>query len=158
MKTYDFSALSPDYLDLMKFLTWVWTLLIAVLVFAIPWFTDALPWYHAGLIATSVWLLFAILIRAYVSAWYKRYQYALSEEGLLINRGVFWRQMIVVPRNRIQHTDITTGPLERRRALAKLVVHTAGTRDAHVTLHGLPESMAAELRQELIVSVLDDPV
>ncbi len=158
MKTFDYSALAPSYLSILKLLTWIWSAFVMVPVFVLAYFAAENLWYHAAIKAVSCWVLFGVLINAYVKAWYKRYQYALTEQGLVIHRGVFWRQMIVIPRNRIQHTDITTGPLERRKSLAKLIVHTAGTRDAHVTLHGLLESRAAELRKELIVATQDDTV
>lgn len=158
MKTFEYSALALSYLSILKILTWLWSALVMVPVFVLAYFAAENVWYHAAIKAVAVWVLIGVLINAYVKAWYKRYQYALSAQGLVIHRGVFWRQMIVIPRNRIQHTDITTGPLERRKSLAKLIVHTAGTRDAHVTLHGLPESQAAALRQELIVDIQDDSV
>lgn len=82
--------------------------------------------------------------------WYKAYHYSLQEAGLNINKGVFWQQQHTVPRNRVQHIDITTGPLERRYGLSKLVLHTAGTRNASVTLPGLLQDDANDLRQELI--------
>lgn len=82
--------------------------------------------------------------------WYKAYTYTLLDVGLRINKGVFWQQQHTVPRNRVQHIDITSGPLERRYDLSKLILHTAGTRNASVTLPGLLQEDAAALRQELI--------
>ncbi len=158
MKIFERRALAPEYRQLLRLLTWLWTGLITIPVFILTYFAIDLVWYSALVITFCTWLLLALLLKAYVMAWYKKYQYALSKEGLIINKGVFWQQLIIIPRNRVQHTDITTGPLERRYNLAKLVVHTAGTRDASVTLNGLPEKTAADLRKELIISIQDDSV
>ena len=158
MKTFSFRPLADAYLPLIKIVTWFWTAIIMAPAFILSYFAADLPWYHAVIITLSVWILLGILINTYNKAYVKRYQYGLTTDGLMINRGVFWRQMICLPRNRVQHIDITTGPMERRRGLSKLVVHTAGTRDASVTLHGLTAEDAADLRQELILTNQGDSV
>ncbi|AOE48807.1 PH domain-containing protein [Kangiella sediminilitoris] len=82
----------------------------------------------------------------------KSYQYTwywLTDEGLHIQHGVIWRNKTLVPRNRIQHTDVSQGPLQRRYKLSKFIVYTAGTRDASVPIDGLLIETANDLRQEL---------
>ncbi len=158
MKTFPFRPLADAYLPHTLLITRLWTVVFAVPAFVLSFFAADLPWYHATIIALSAWLLMAVLIGSYNKAWFKRYSFSLTTEGLLINRGVFWRQMICLPRNRVQHIDITTGPLERKRGLSQLIVHTAGTRDASVTLHGLTAEDAADLRHELIITNQGDSV
>ncbi|MHC9512023.1 PH domain-containing protein [Kangiella sp. M94] len=75
--------------------------------------------------------------------------YWLADEGLYIQRGVWWRKKTLVPFNRVQHTDVAQGPLERKYKLGKLVTHTAGTRDASVSLEGILLDTAHELRSVL---------
>lgn len=77
-------------------------------------------------------------------------RWRLDEIGLEIHRGVLWRHQISVPLARLQHADIAQGPLQRKFGLAKLIVHTAGTRDASVELGGLAEATATWLRDQLI--------
>ncbi|MCH2183254.1 MAG: PH domain-containing protein [Mariniblastus sp.] len=74
----------------------------------------------------------------------------LNEDGLEIRRGVFWRHQISVPRARVQHADVSQGPLQRQYGIARLTVHTAGTLNASVVLNGLTHSMAIELRNQLV--------
>ncbi len=117
----------------------------------------AASWYLL-LIITAVVLL--IFLSGYIWA-RKSYQYTwywLTEEGLYIQRGVLWRRKTLVPRNRIQHTDVGQGPLQRKFSLAKLVVYTAGTRDASVPLDGLEFEVANELREQLRQDGDDDAV
>lgn len=114
-------------------------------------------WLLLGIIASAVLLIFLI---GYIWA-RKSYQYTwywLTEEGLYIQTGVIWRRKTLVPRNRIQHTDVAQGPLQRKFSLAKLVVYTAGTRDASVPLDGLEFSVANELREQLRQDGDDDAV
>lgn len=105
------------------------------------------------------WLLWAIalvgilLIFVLGFVWAKKsYDYTwywLTDEGLYIQSGVLWRSKTLVPRNRIQHTDVAQGPLQRRFNLSKFIVYTAGTRDASVPIDGLLMETANGLRQEL---------
>ena len=57
----------------------------------------------------------------------------------------------------MQHIDLNRGPLDRRFGLATLKVYTAGTKLASVSVDGLPEARAAQLRDAL-VSHDDDAV
>ncbi len=81
---------------------------------------------------------------------YRRASYAVSPLGIEIRRGVLWRRVTIVPRSRIQHTDVEQGPLLRRFGLAKLVIHTAGTEHATVPLFGLAMKDAVAIRDGLI--------
>ena len=64
----------------------------------------------------------------------------------------------VVPRSRIQHTDVSQGPLERRHGLGTLVVYTAGTQHSEVKLHGLEFSIAQRIRTHLLPRDQSDAV
>jgi hypothetical protein len=71
---------------------------------------------------------------------------------------VFWRRTIIVPKSRVQHTDVSQGPLQRRYALGTLVVYTAGTDHAKVELPGLSYARAMRIRDHLLPSGGDDAV
>lgn len=79
-----------------------------------------------------------------VAAW----GYTEREEDLLVKRGIFWRELVVVPYGRMQFVDVQSGPLERAFGLASVQMHTAapGT-DAHIP--GLLPAEAARLRDRL---------
>ena len=81
---------------------------------------------------------------------YRHIRYRLDAHGVTIRRGVVWRTVTSVPTSRVQHTDVSRGPLERYFDLATLVIHTAGTRDASVALSGLGHREAVALRDRLI--------
>ena len=81
---------------------------------------------------------------------YRHIRYRLDAHGVTIRRGVVWRTVTSVPTSRVQHTDVSRGPVERYFDLATLVIHTAGTRDASVALSGLGHREAIVLRDRLI--------
>lgn len=104
----------------------------------------------------SLWLLpvyvvFAVVsIYRYANAAHARFGYALLDDGLWLQRGVYWRKAVFVPRDRVQHTEVNHGPLDRKMGLAKLVLHTAGVQMQHLTIPGLTNAQAHALRDELL--------
>ena len=89
---------------------------------------------------------------------YRHIAYTVEADGLQIRRGVFWRVVIDVPRSRVQHTDVSQGPLERRFGLGALAVYTAGTDHSRVDLGGLAHATALALRDHLLPHQRDDAV
>ena len=89
---------------------------------------------------------------------YRHTAYRVGADGFEIRRGVFWRTVVNVPRSRVQHTDVSQGPLERRFGLGALVLYTAGTDHARVDLGGLEYGTAAALRDHLLPHERDDAV
>jgi len=84
--------------------------------------------------------------------------YRLTEDDIEIHGGVLWRKASTVSRSRVQHTDISQGPLERNFGLARLHIYTAGTEHSKVTLHGLDHALALAIRDHLLVTTHDDAV
>ena len=89
---------------------------------------------------------------------YERTRYRVSPLGIEIRRGVWWRRVINVPRSRVQHTDVAQGPVQRAFGIATLVIYTAGTHNASVSLGGLSHETALAIRDHLIVGGQDDAV
>lgn len=114
--------------------------------------------YWIILIGVLVFLVVFVVSFIYAKKAYQYSYYWVSEEGLYIQQGVMWRKKTLIPKNRVQHTDVSQGPLDRKYQLAKLTVHTAGTRDASVDLSGVLFDTANELRAYLLDEELSDAV
>ncbi len=112
-----------------------------------------------GLLAAA-WVLFISLIAAFGFLWpalrYRHTSYRLSDRGIRIRRGVVWRSVVTIPRTRVQHTDVSQGPVERAFELGTLIVYTAGTQHASVHLGGLSMQVAQRVRDYLIDAGDDD--
>ena len=89
-----------------------------------------------GLFAASIliWPVIAVPRRGYV----------VREKDILYKTGVLWRSMKAVPFNRVQHTKIDSGLLDRRFGLANLSVFPAGA-GGH-KIRGLGTDTAERLR------------
>ena len=84
--------------------------------------------------------------------------YRVDDEGIEIRRGVVWRRIINVPLSRVQHTDVSQGPIERSFGVGTLVIFTAGTEHARVQLAGLDHRVALRIRDYLLATAEDDVV
>jgi membrane protein YdbS with pleckstrin-like domain len=71
-------------------------------------------------------------------------------------RGWLFHTDTVVPLVRVQHIDVTRGPLDKMFGTASLVVHTAGTHNSIVTVPGLAPDRAAEIRDIIREQVRTD--
>lgn len=84
---------------------------------------------------------------------YRHTFWRLDEAGLAVRRGSLWQRETRVPATRVQHLDLKRGPLQRRRNLATLVVHTAGTRHSAVSVPNLDADDAERLRDRLACQI-----
>lgn len=80
---------------------------------------------------------------------YRIWRYQIREDSLYLKRGVITRVHTVVPFSRLQHVDTQRAALERLMGLSTLVVYTAGSRGADVSIPGLKPEEAEELQGSL---------
>lgn len=134
-----------------------WLILIAINMLA---WDDAPGW--AWVVRPVLWLLMVVALAVWAWRWppiaYRHTSYRLDEQGIEIGRGVIWRVVINVPKSRVQHIDVSQGPLERRYGLGTLVIYTAGTDHARVDLGGLEHGRALRIRDFLLPTGAADAV
>ena len=110
----------------------------------------------------ALWLASVVLFAWHSYRWparaYAFSSYRVDDQGIEIRAGVYWRVVINVPRSRVQHIDVSQGPVERRFGLGKLVIYTAGTDHAKVELEGLEHGRALAIREHLLPSGAGDAV
>ena len=87
---------------------------------------------------------------------YRAWGYAMDADELRIARGVWTRIETIVPLARVQHVDVSQGPIERTFGVCRLVLHTAGTMHSRVVLPGLARATAEALRDEVRGRIVQD--
>lgn len=85
----------------------------------------------------------------YSVARYRLWRFEIQSDALYLHRGVFTRVETAVPYVRIQHVDTKRGPIARLVGLSSVVVYTAGSRGADVTIPGLEPERADGLHDQL---------
>ena len=108
-------------------------------------------------VATVVVPLLALLAIAIIpQRTYRRLRYRLTDRMLHSVHGWMVHIDTLVPFVRVQHLDVTRGPLDKLFGTASLVVHTAGTHNSVVTVNGLDPDRAAEIRDVIREHVRSD--
>lgn len=105
--------------------------------------------FPSGIIAGPVLLIALALIIRVPQTRYNARGYQISADRLRVVRGLMFRSDTVVPFGRVQHIDVHQGPLDRFFGIATLTLHTAGSHNASVSLPGLGEELAREMREEI---------
>jgi membrane protein YdbS with pleckstrin-like domain len=118
---------------------------------AVLWVTEGRPAaLPVSLALVPVTAFFAWLALRWPRIDYRYRRYRVDATGIEIWSGVVWRQAVVVPRSRVQHIDVSQGPVERSFGLATLSIHTAGTQHSKVELRGLDHAVALAVRDVLL--------
>lgn len=103
----------------------------------------------SGLVAIPIALslVYPVLIAPvrHFGAW----RYGLGADELRLRRGVLTEVETHVPLARVQHVDISQGPIERAFGVCRLLLHTAGTANSLVVLPGLSRATAEAIRDEI---------
>ena len=109
-------------------------------------------WIFYVVLAFSV-AIFSLLF-FYVISWpkieHRHRAWRLTGAGLELRHGVWWKHMQAVPLARVQHADVSQGPIQRMYGVGTLTVHTAGTSNSSVNLAGLSHEVAINLRDKII--------
>lgn len=107
--------------------------------------------------ATATGLLLVWTLVGPAWSWAK-WRFWLGPPLLITRHGVFFEEEKAIPISRMQHVDLTRGPVERLFGLATLVVHTAGTEGAVLRLPGLGYARACALRDRILRARGEDVV
>lgn len=143
---------AEEHVDPNTVAVWRWQALAYAIVCAIPLSGIALradsPFalgalgVYAAVVGLAVWWLPA--------ASYRALQFGVDAQGIVIERGIWWRSRTALPRVRVQHSDVSQGPLQRRYGVATLKLYTAGSRYTKIELPGLEHDAAVSLRDALL--------
>ena len=148
--------LDPRSVALGRTIGWIVTGTIAAgsfVAIALALLASPLPLWAAAACVVG-WASASAALGWWLHRWpeieHRHKSYRVDEHGVEIRGGVVWRQVINVPRSRVQHTDVSQGPFERSYGLGTLSIFTAGTDHARVDLSGLDHATALAIRDHLL--------
>jgi membrane protein YdbS with pleckstrin-like domain len=153
----EYHSVDPAYKTLLRAIVLIDTVLLlfvcALVTIAIP---AVEPWH--GVIAAMVVLLAAIALATFwVQKRYRLTGFTVQPRAVYFRTGALWHAQTVVTFNRIQHVEITQGPLERWLKVARLVIYTAGGKTSDLTVPGLPLTQAESIRDGLLRKIEAQP-
>ena len=132
--------------------------LTSIVVATLAWFVGR-PWlaqhwepwsptWQYALLGVCVGLLTLAVVVPPLS--YARWRFGFLDDLLLMRYGILFVEERAVPVRRMQHVDLSRGPIERLFGLATLVVYTAGNEGSAFRVPGLPVAKAKELRDRIV--------
>lgn len=145
-ESLDFKSLEPSYRSVLLISN---TIFLAILGtgLGIAFFTvkDELP-SIIKMIVPFVLLFIAVMTYLSIIFGFKNKVFAIRQKDINYKKGWLWKSRMVVPFKRIQHSEVTQGPIDRIFNLAKLKVYTAGGSGSDLTIPGLKQVEADKLK------------
>ncbi len=140
----EFHSLEPDYLW-MRLTGWGIFFLIAAGILVFVSFSASLALWM--LIAPL--LVLALLVTFIEVRGFKIKGYALRENDISYKSGLLFFSMTSIPLNRLQHCEVSQGPLGRLFELASVRIYTAGGSTSDLSIGGLKKEAAHRLRDHI---------
>jgi uncharacterized protein len=141
-----FQRLSPSYRKVEVIATSIffailfmgWLVFYLIKPFKVAW---------PSWVLLAVWgVLFALAVRSALRR-FAAEGYALRQHDILHKHGIWWRTVTAIPYNRMQHCEISRGPVESAFGLATLRVFTAGGSSSDLSIGGLPVEEAQRVKE-----------
>lgn len=140
----EFEKLEKDYLW-MRLTSWSLLLFVCLGCLVIVGFnSDADLW-----MLTLPWLIFLVFIFVVEIKGFKIKGYAIRQNDISYKSGLIFFSMTSIPFNRIQHVEVSQGPLGRLFDLASVKVYTAGGSTSDLSIGGLKKEEAHKLRDHI---------
>jgi uncharacterized protein len=142
-----FQALSKHYPKLNAFSSFIGWAIILIIMFVVDLLVDKINLHFLVLPGL---LFFSLLsgVVGYFSA--KACGYYQDEFDIYFKQGLWWKKQVALNFSRIQHIDISHGPLERRYQMATIKFFTAGGATSDLRISGLPNSQAEQIRADIL--------
>lgn len=83
---------------------------------------------------------------------FQSWRWELRRDDVVARFGVVFRVSRSIPRVRVQHVDIQSGPIDRAFGLVEVSLHVAGSAGAVLTIPGLAPEEGEALREALLGS------
>lgn len=141
----DFQRVAPAYVQQLRLS------LLPLMLVAVPlwWQLYQLP-LPLPVVTGLALLLPALFLVLMAVLWaprrYRLTGYCLRQHDLHLRTGALWRRTTSVTLNRIQHLEVSQGPLERLLGIARLLIYTAGGSGQDLAIPGLEKARADQLR------------
>ncbi|MGB5943304.1 MAG: PH domain-containing protein [Leeuwenhoekiella sp.] len=144
--TVGYNDISPKYLSKSLIGLGVLTL-IFLGGWGFLWMTE-IPVLGLWFLLLALLIFFGVLLFNTVQR-QKCYGYALRERDIVFKRGFLVSKVTVIPFNRIQHIETSSGVLDKAFKLSNLDIFTAGGSGSDITIPGLDPDTALRLKETI---------
>ncbi|PCH59221.1 MAG: hypothetical protein COC19_07395 [SAR86 cluster bacterium] len=147
------NALDPRFagIRLKLILSFYFIIILILLISAVAF--EALRSFALSYLGIGLLLSISILLG--LIAWYffaatQCIFFAVRQHDIVMKSGLFWRKQVVQPLQRVQHVEVTQGPVDRKYSLAKIQLFSAGTAVSTFRIPGLDVDLAEKIKQYVL--------
>ncbi|MDH3648759.1 MAG: PH domain-containing protein [Saprospiraceae bacterium] len=148
----EFQGIEKDYAKILYISNTIFFVAVLVAIILVimlelgfsHWLSPTLILAWLALYLGSLWL-------SSISVAHK--EYALRQKDISYKSGIFFRNWITVPFNRVQHCEISRGVLDNAFGLSVLRVFTAGGSGSDISIPGLKPETADRLKELIIAKI-----
>lgn len=110
----------------------------------------------AKMILLGIFLLLVSFSFFVVIRGFSQKGFAIREKDISYKSGLFWKTVVNIPFNRVQHAEVKQGPIERFYNLSQLRIFTAGGSSSDLKIPGLLPGQAESLKRLIVNKVSID--
>jgi uncharacterized protein len=144
LEKINYSKLQEDSLYVGYINIGITCLISLVIAAMVGFFSDTVRQYTL-LIYLIIILIFMFMAYAEFRS-FRNSGYALRQEDLFYKTGWLWTSMLAIPYKRIQHLEVTQGPISRLFDLANISVYTAGGSSSDMEIEGVKQDEAESIK------------
>ncbi len=148
-----YSKLHKDYKSLRYISLIIFFLVILIGSIIIFSFTGLLTSLNAWLLLAGGLISYATINALLIEKGYPRKGYALRQRDLAYQSGYLFFSQTIMPYNRIQHCEISQGPVEKMFDLCRINIYTAGGTGSDLVIPGLHFEEGENIRDFLLKSI-----
>ena len=151
-----FEKLDPSYRKISVITSFIFCLVLLIAYLVVGYFVDILykwPWI---LLFALVWSILSGFIIILAIKGYDYEGFAIREKDILYQSGIFFKSVVTIAFNRVQHCEIEQGPVDRMFGLSSLSIFTAGGSSSDLNIPGLAHDKANQLKQFITNQVARD--
>jgi uncharacterized protein len=151
----DFTDAIPEKLEK----NYLWVMLITRLISAIIIITGASvtvlfirseKYEIIKILVFGIMFIFSFFYLISTKKAFNRKSYSIRQNDLIFSSGLLFRSVTIIPYNRIQHAELTIGPIEKLFKLCSLKVFTAGGSQSDIIIPGLNPEKANKIKSFVI--------
>ena len=152
----EYHSLQKEYLTVLMISQSILWAIILIVSFGSSFIYDEEVPSWTEYVVYGVSLLLATFSITMTYFGFKRQKYALRQLDIVYSSGVLWRSNKVVPFNRIQHAEVSQGPLDRLFNLGRLKIYTAGGSSSDLAIPGLNPEEAERIKFFILNRTVSD--
>lgn len=142
-----------NYLKIIRIQLLIFSAVLLLVAVALLFFIPELQKPFLIILLAGGWILICWIVFLLQEKLFHSLAFCIREHDVIYRRGWIIKKIIACPFSRIQHCNVSAGPLDRKYGLSSLTLYTAGVEDGGLTIPGLNEGVAQRLRDFIITKI-----